>query len=874
MATAVNFHWMENRSDKGYVTWGTPWKKGEVYEKDGFLMLSDGKEVRSQSKVCAYWQDGSVKWSSHTAKVDDIGEELTLEVKKDNPQDVPGAIIAAEDAECIRVQTKCMSLEFPKFGDNLIRNIAKEGNGRVSEAKLICILEEREESANMLIRKEVTYIGEVKKVSVEEFGPLKCTVKVEGVHVNKDNNGEAYPFIVYFTVYADTPEIKVQHTFICDIRETQKYFLKGVGIQFSCIMAGPSYNRHVKLAGDFGYMQEAMQMLTFWRPRVNPEIYRAQTRGEMLKLDREDNEILLGAIHDIPVWGSYRLYQSSSKFFQVKKKVQKDGVSYIDANFGGRAKGVMYIDSENGGVAVATKDFWQKYPSSLWADDINSDEAKLTMWFWSPEAEALDYRHYDDIGHSQCYYEGFDEVRSTPYGVASTNDLSLFLFDAAEKCVSDEVLDECFMQVQKPAQLLAAPEYYHEVKAFGEWALVKKDTPLRTWLEEQLDAAIDFYKNEIEQRNWYGLYNYGDFMHTYDAGRHCWKYDMGGFAWQNTELVPTLWLWYAFIRTGREDIFTMAEAMSRHTGDVDAYHLGEYKGIGSRHNVLHWGDACKEARIGMAGHHRAYYYLTGGDYRTGDVLDDTKDADFSLLNADPLRFFYDKESMKMPTHARSGPDWSTFTSNWMTAWERNGDTKYRDKIITGLNDIKQTPFKLYSGVNYEYDPATGHLGYIGENTNGSHLALCMGGPQTWFELAEMLEDEEFKDMMADYGAFYILPKEEKMRITNNGVNRSGWAYPYMATSMVAYSAARRKDADLGYKVWQILVHSLAGRDKKDSFEAKKVENYFNNKELKEMFWISTNFTAQWCLNTIVALGLTEEYLPGKIEDCEWEDWVK
>ncbi len=874
MATAVKFHWMENRSDKGYVTWGTPWKKGEVYEKDGFLMLSDGKEVHSQSKVCAYWQDGSVKWSSHTAKVDDIGEELTLEVKKDNLLDAPGAIIAAEDAECIRVQTKCMSLEFPKFGDKLIRNIVKEGNDKVSEAKLVCILEERKETANSLTRKEVTYIGDVKSVSVEEFGPLKSTVKVEGVHVNKDNNSEVYPFIVYFTVFADTPEIKVQHTFICDIRDTQKFFLKGVGMQFSCIMAGPSYNRHIKLAGDFGYMQEAMQMLTFWRPRVNPEIYRAQTRGEMLTLDTEENALLFEAIHDIPVWDSYRLYQSSSKFFQVKKKVQKSGVSYIDANFGGRAKGVMYIDSENGGIAVATKDFWQKYPSSLWVDDINSDEAKLTMWFWSPEAEALDYRHYDDIGHSQCYYEGFDEVRSTPYGVANTNELTLFLFDAAEKCVSDEVLDECFMQVQKPAQLLATPEYYHEVKALGEWALVKKDTPLRTWLEEQLDAAIDFYKKEIEQRNWYGLYNYGDFMHTYDAGRHCWKYDMGGFAWQNTELVPTLWLWYAFLRTGREDIFTMAEAMSRHTGDVDAYHLGEYKGIGSRHNVLHWGDACKEARIGMAGHHRAYYYLTGGDYRTGDVLDDTKDADFSLLNADPLRFFYDKESMKMPTHARSGPDWSTFTSNWMTAWERNGDTKYRDKIITGLNDIKQTPFKLYSGVNYEYDPATGHLGYIGENSNGSHLALCMGGPQTWFELAEMLEDEEFKDMMADYGAFYILPKDEKMRLTNNGVNRMGWAYPYMATSMVAYSAARRKDADLGYKVWQILVHSLAGKDKKDSFEAKTVENYFNNKELNEMFWISTNFTAQWCLNTIVALGLTEEYLPEKIEDCKWEDWVK
>lgn len=870
----VKFRWMDNRSRKGYVTWGTPWKKGELHERDGFLMMSEGKEIAVQSRVCAYWQDGSVKWSSHTAKAEDIKEELTIGLKNGEQSEENGLISVSENGTAIRIETQCMSLEFPKSGSKLVRNIEQNGSRRVSEAELICILEEREETENTLIRKEVTYRSEVKKVSVEELGCLRCTVKAEGIHVNSESKKEAYPFIVYFTVYADTPVLNVQHTFLCDITDAGKYFLKGIGMQFSCVMSGPSYNRHVKIAGDYGYMQEAMQMLTFWRPKVNPEIYRAQTRGEMINPTKDENELLFKAIEDIPLWGSYRLYQSSSKFFQVRKKVQKEGVSYIDANFGGRAKGVMCIDSENGAVALATKDFWQKYPSSLWVDEMNSDEAKLTTWFWSPEAEALDYRHYDDAGHSQCYYEGFDEVRSTPYGIANTNNLSLFLFEPSESCVSDEELDECFMQVQKPAHLLASPEYYHDVKAFGEWGLVKKDTPLRIWLEEQLDAAFDFYKNEIEQRNWYGLYNYGDFMHTYDAGRHCWKYDMGGFAWQNTELVPTLWLWYAFLRTGREDIFTVAEAMSRHTGDVDVYHLGEYKGIGSRHNVIHWGDACKEARIGMAGHHRIYYYMTGGDYRTRDVLDDTKDADYSLLNIDPLRFFYDKESMKLPTHARSGPDWSTFTSNWMTAWEMNNDTKYRDKIITGLNDIKKTPYKLYSGTDYEYDPDTGHLGYIGENKNGSHLALCMGGPQTWFELAEMLEDEEFKDMMADYGAFYVLPKDEKKRLTDNGVNLSGWSYPYMASGMLAYSAARRKDAKLGYKVWQILVHSLAGKDKKDSFEINTVSDYFNNKELAEMFWISTNFTAQWCLNTIVALGLAGEYLPENIEDCEWEDWVK
>jgi len=868
----VRLHFMENRSKSGFVTFGTPWKQGEVSESDGFKIVSDGMDIPVQSKATAYWQDGSIKWSSHTVNADRLGESIELVAGADNVVATCGMEVTDREDEII-VNTKTLSVSFAKSGELLIKGARKDNRTGLNAARLVCILEEREERDNTLIRKEVRYIGSISSAAVYETGPIKTVIKAEGIHKDALTGRKTYPFIVYFTIHNESDSIGITHTFFCDIMETDKYFLKGIGIEFEVPMTGEAYNRHIKIAGDFGYMDEPLQLVTAWRPKFSPEIYRTQTMQQ--KVDLCEEPVARGALFDIPIWGSYRMYQSSSRFFQLKKKVNKDNVAYIDANFGGRAKGIFCVDSENGAVAIANKDFWQKYPSSIWADDLDKSAAKLTMWFWSPEAEALDYRHYETAGHSQSYYEGADEVRSTPYGIANTNDLKLYFFSPAYSMVADEVLEKCCEEVQKSAQLLCDPEYYHDMKAFGEWALIKKDTPLRTWLEEQLDAAFDFYKNEVEQRNWYGLYNYGDFMHTYDRGRHSWKYDMGGFAWQNTELCPTLWLWYAFLRSGREDIFTMAEAMSRHAGDVDMYHFGEYKGIGSRHNVLHWGDSCKEARIAMAGHHRVLYYITGGDYRIGDVMDSAVDADYSLLNIDPLRVVLGEETTMYPTHARSGPDWSTFTSNWMTAWERRKDTKYRDKIVTGLNDIKATPFKLFSGTMYEYDPETGHLGYIGENTNGSHLALCMGGPQTWFELADLLEDEEFKDMLADYGAFYWLPKEEKRRLTDGKVRVSpGWAYPYMAASIAAYGANRKKDAKLGYQVWQVLVHSLAGKDKKDAFDAEIVENYFNNERLVEMFWISTNFTAQWCLNTIVALGLAEEYLPEKIEDCEWEDWVK
>lgn len=112
-------------------------------------------------------------------------------------------------------------------------------------------------------------------------------------------------------------------------------------------------------------------------------------------------------------------------------------------------------------------------------------------------------------------------------------------------------------------------------------------------------------------------------MHAYDPVRHTWRYDIGGFAWDNTELASNMWLWYNFLRTGRADIWRMAEAMTRHTAEVDVYHIGPNAGLGSRHNVSHWGCGAKEARISQAAWNRFYYYLTTDD-RCGDLMTEVK----------------------------------------------------------------------------------------------------------------------------------------------------------------------------------------------------------------------------------------------------------
>ena len=231
-------------------------------------------------------------------------------------------------------------------------------------------------------------------------------------------------------------------------------------------------------------------------------------------------------------------------------------------------------------------------------------------------------------------------------------------------------------QFSSPSLLMPTPNYLHARQAFGIWSLPDRTTPFRTRVEDRLDAYIDFYQKAIEQNKWYGFWNYGDVMHAYDPVRHTWRYDVGGFAWDNTELASNMWLWYNFLRTGRIDIWRMAEAMTRHTGEVDVYHIGPNAGLGSRHNVSHWGCGAKEARISHAAWNCFYYYLTT-DERCGDLMTEVKDADHKLYDLDPMRLAQPRSEYPCtaPARLRIGPDWLAYAGNWMTEWERTGNNR-------------------------------------------------------------------------------------------------------------------------------------------------------------------------------------------------------
>lgn len=128
------------------------------------------------------------------------------------------------------------------------------------------------------------------------------------------------------------------------------------------------------------------------------------------------------------------------------------------------------------------------------------------------------------------------------------------------------------------------------------------------------------------------------------------------------------------------------------------------------------------------------------------------------------------DGSRRPT-VRSGPDWSSLVSNWMTVYERTLNQDYQNKIETGISDI---------------------------------------------------------------------------------------AAMYGRSAVAAYAGMKKKDDLLVSQIWKILMEELITRKDAAGYVSQTYEKT-DEKDYREISWITTNFTAQWCLNVIMCQEFIGEY---------------
>jgi YetA-like protein len=770
------------------VSWGVPWPQGAVARGAAFNLSAKGKDLPVQNWPLAFWPDGSIKWSGFATVVPaELAGPVTLSTG--SPTIFP-ALKVTNSGKSIVVDTGVLECAIPSAGGaNLVESMTIEGRAVVGAGQLICILQNGPDGDADEVRPREKFVSVVKKVTVEQSGPVRAVVKFEGIHKGGTSGREWLPFHVRLYFYAGETSVRMVHTIFFD-GDQEKDFIHGLGVTFAVPLREEIQNRHVRFSGEGdGLWSEPIQPLI---GRSGPtrivtdangnDAYPAQLAGLRVPSRAQMNRQGLNMVNNWAVWDDFKLVQLNPDGFTIQKRTNPHS-TWLFSAAGKRSSGMAFVGDVTGGLGVSIKNFWQSYPVELQVQNASTPAARLTAWLWSPEAAPMDLRHYDTRAHGlEASYEDVQPGDSTPFGIARTSELTLWPAGS----VPAKAASAAMARTSAHAPILvASPQYYHDVRAFGLWSVRDTSTPFKAAIESGLDATLNLYVGQVDQRNWYGFWNYGDVVHSFDRDRRVWRYDLGGMAWDNSELGTDTWLWYSFLRTGRADIFRMAEAMTRHTGEVDSYHFGPMAGLGTRHGVSHWGDGAKEARIGQAGFRRFYYYLTG-DERTGDVMREALQAEKSIIAYDPMREADPPRpgDDKFVARIRSGPDWLAIAGNWMTEWERTGDTRWRDKILAGMKSMEAMPHGFRTGRNLlmGFDPATGVL-TARDNTLGKYnLSTIMGGAELMAELNMSIDDPEWKKIWtafcADSGEVISLGK---MQAYAYSVNRD----PALAQSAIA-----------------------------------------------------------------------------------------
>ena len=831
--TGVPLHWVGTHGS-GPVSFGVPFVQGELKDVSQLTLSGD---IVTDTWVNARWPDGSVKWAGLAAVVPADADRLTVG-QRPSKQTSPAGIYIKDVSQFI-IHTGSLEAFIPKSGPFLLDSLRLHGKKIGGSVSLVATTAQG------------SYQSEIKEVTIERQGKVHAVVKIDGWHCRDGH--QWLPFVVRLYFYAGSEQVKMVHTFIYD-GDMDRDMLTSLGVRLRVPMREELYNRHIAFAtDDGGVWAEPVQPLDGRRDlRIGDRSVRLNLQQEQMEglrippYDEFDpqNQMLLD---HWAKWDGFRLSQLTDNSFSVRKRATAAS-PWIGTFTGFRSPGYAFVGDVSGGIGIGLKDFWQSYPSTIEVAQARSSEAEVTMWLWSPEAEPMNLCHYDTVAHNLiASYEDVQEGMSTPYGIARTNVLWIVAKDGYGG-KADVSSTAC--RLSADARLLPTPEYLHEKRAFGIWSL-PKDTA--SAVERRLAQYIDFYRQAIEQHKWYGLWNYGDMMHAYDPERHSWRYDVGGFAWDNTELATPMWLWYNFLRSGRSDIFTMAEAMTRHCSEVDTYHIGPFAPLGSRHNVSHWGCGAKEARISQAAFDRFYYYLTT-DERTGDLMREQTDADTLLYHLDPMRLAEPRSQYpcQAPARLRIGPDWLAYAGNWMTEWERFGTTKYRDKILTGLQSIAALEDGIFTGnLAKGYDPATGRITYDGNPAvrSTNHLMTIMGGFEVMNELFMMFGNHnspfsilhsQFHNAWLDFARRY---KQMAVETRNNH---------FPVRRLEAYAAWYDRDPSRMKSTWEAL-WGVADNDLLLSGKSHTVLPPEVPAPIAELPGVSTNNAALWSLDAIYIL---------------------
>jgi hypothetical protein len=867
---SVELRWLEGApAESPGSTWGVPWGMGRFPEDQQFQLTADnGATVPVQTWPLAYWPDGSLKWTGHA--VGPSAKAATFTLSAGTPDAPAFPVTVSDSRRHIDVKTGVITARINKSGTDLIKHVKRGDRTIVKGGHLVNITQDEAPDPETGSVTRDRYTSDIDEVVIEQDGPVRAVIKVTGHHRRTGGRGRSWlPFTVRLYFYAGGESFRMVHNFVYD-SDGSDAFIAGLGVRFKVALTDELYDRHVRFVGEgHGQLSEAVKGITGLRRDPGGAVRAAQIAGRPLPDPSTWDQRVTTRLHWIPAWGDYSLSQLTSEGFAIKKRT-KEGHAWVPADQGRRASGFAYLGGPSGGFGFGMKDFWQRHPTGLDIRGAHTDEATVTVWMWSPEAQPMDTRFYHDgLGQDtyaeqldalEATYEDYEPGFGTPYGVARTTELQFWVTEATP---TRERLGHMADVVRAQPQVIAPTEHMAAAKAFGGlFGPVDRSHPVKERIENVLDFYFEYYRGQQDQRHWYGFWDYGDVMHSQDGDRKAWRYDVGGYAWDNSELSPDMWLWQAYLHTNSAAVFRFAEAMTRKTSEVNVYHLGEWAGLGTRHGVQHWGDSAKQIRIANANYRRYYYYLTA-DERTGDLLHALASSEETFLVLDPIRKIRNPDDEYVPDrNALSigfGTDWGGLAAAWLTEWERRGpDWEFcRDKVLGTMETIAAQPNGFSQGTAL-YDMDTGRFAIESRPAvDTGNLSNGFGRMEICAELIQQIDMPAFEEAWLKRCRIATATRQEQEAELGT---RLGDLFIYAYSRGNAFVYARTGDESQAAHAWNRFLHPLKAWEITTAWpkEARQVTETLNP---TDWFDVATNEIAQWGQAAVQNLALIGDLIP-------------
>lgn len=617
----------------GYpMSFGVPFPKGVLSDLSQLRVVNErGEEIPAQFEVRSQWgrvPEAGVRWlgvdirmpktaawwpeRQQTPLYLEYGHPTATSPAKSKPESPKPKVRAVQEAEGIRVDTGVLSFLVRGEGYNLLDEVRLHGKPVLTQAG--------KGGAYLIDQEGAVYRtanDRKPKLTIEENGPLRSVVRVEGWYVKDGTSGEARNFrlptealcrfITRIESYAGLPWVRVLHQWI-----------------------NTSDSYHVAFQ-DVGFSLE------------RPE-------NRMAAFGVSD-----GSPEEVDVWksGAY-LVQHLADHFDL---CRADGILITQ---GAKSDGSVQVTSPASGLlSIAHRETWQRFPKEI---EVLPHEVRLHIWpkhgrahpeidpyarntyhqlWFAHQGKQLDLRfpwetlftvmRFADnpsMGIYQPASSAVGGVHSSAMGIALTSDFMIRFGENEEK----EAGRQDIAAFNAQPTMLAHPDWLNRSGALGH---VHPYDPERFKALEQgaEDTLLGMW--ELQDRSGeYGMFLYRGWHHNKHMGQGFWEpYRLYTAGHHYEPYLP----WLYFARSGDPRYAEMGMATMRHFTDLgiihhadpayehEEFHFRQKRLVGStRHSngfVLWGGDHAILAHLTSYGAIITAYYLTG-DLRLREVVVD------------------------------------------------------------------------------------------------------------------------------------------------------------------------------------------------------------------------------------------------------------